>query len=85
MYSGGIPRSLPIPGWSLKNVCVLRSMNDAIYISKNCVDKNVVIIGASFIGMELASALVSKSKSVTVCGVNNVPFERILGKEVIFC
>jgi len=59
-------------------------MNDANYISKQCIDKNIVMIGASFIGMELASALVSKSKSVTVCDIFAVPFEPILGKEVTF-
>ena len=79
---GGTPRTLPIPGWSLKNVCVLRSMNDARFISQQCLNKNVVMIGASFIGMELASALVDKSKSVTVCDIFAVPFEPILGKEV---
>ena len=82
---GGTPRNLPIPGWTLKNVCSLRSLDDATYISEQCVDKNVLICGASFIGMELASAVISKAKSVTVCDVFNVPFEQALGKEVCCC
>lgn len=79
---GAHPRTLPIPGWDLKNVFVLRNPLDAHAISTQAKDRHVVICGASFIGMELASALVSKAKSVTVCEFFSVPFERILGTEV---
>ena len=80
--SGGRPRTLPIPGWDLKNVFVLRTPEDANAISKQAKDRHVVIFGASFIGMELASALVPKAKSVSVCDFFSVPFERVLGTEV---
>jgi len=42
----------------------------------------VAIIGSSFIGMEVAASIVQKCKSVTVVGMESVPFERVLGLEV---
>jgi hypothetical protein len=43
----------------------------------------MVVIGSSFISMELVAAL-SKRKlaSIDVIGMEETPFERILGKEV---
>ena len=61
---------------------VLRTPDDANAIVKAATDKNVVVCGASFIGMEVASCLVSKAKKLSVCEFFSVPFERILGKEV---
>ena len=61
---------------------VLRNPDDANKIGEQAKDRDVVICGASFIGMELASSLSSKAKSISVCEFFSVPFERILGKEV---
>lgn len=80
--TGGSPRTLPIPGWDLKNVFVLRTPDDARAIVRAAADKNVVICGASFIGMEVAASLVTKAKSVSVCEFFKVPFERVLGAKV---
>jgi len=80
--TGGSPRTLPIPGWESKNVFVLRTPDDAKAIYHASIDKKVVICGASFIGMEVASSLVSKAKKVSVCEFFKVPFERVLGREV---
>jgi len=43
----------------------------------------VVVIGSSFISMELVAAM-SKRKlaSIDVVGVEEVPFQRVLGKEI---
>nr|KAG5700607.1 hypothetical protein BaRGS_015403 [Batillaria attramentaria] len=43
-----LPRTMPIPGIDLKNVCVLRTPDDANRIAANSEGKNVVIIGSSF-------------------------------------
>ena len=43
---------------------------------------NVVVIGSSFIGMEAASVLTKVATSVTVIGMEEVPFERVLGVKV---
>jgi hypothetical protein len=43
----------------------------------------VVIIGTSFIGMELAGAIVKKKPaSIDVIGVDAVPFAKILGEKI---
>ena len=39
------------------------------------VRKHVVIIGTSFIGMEVAAALIDHAASVTVIGRDRVPFQ----------
>ena len=44
------PRSLDIPGADLKGVCLLRSPEDGNAIAETTKDKNVVIVGTSFIG-----------------------------------
>lgn len=47
--------------------------------------KNVVVIGASFIGLESASCIKdflkekSPNTNITVCDVASVPYERVLG------
>lgn len=80
--TGGIPRRLPIPGSDLDNVYCLRVAEEAHAIAAQAEGKNLVVIGSSFIGMEVAAALVAKAKSVTVVGMEKVPFERVLGAEV---
>ena len=37
--------------------------------------KHVVVIGTSFIGMEVAAALIDHAASVTVIGRDRVPFQ----------
>jgi NADPH-dependent 2,4-dienoyl-CoA reductase/sulfur reductase-like enzyme/rhodanese-related sulfurtransferase len=58
--TGSVPRSLPIPGQSLKNVFTVSNLKDAIaikeQITKGQVEK-AVIIGGGFIGLEMAEAL----------------------------
>ena len=46
-------------------------------------DTDVVIIGTSFIGMEVSVAIMKKEpKSVTLVGMDEVPFEAILGRDI---
>lgn len=82
LATGGSPRTLDCPGADLNNVYVLRTPADASGIATNARGKNVVVVGTSFIGMEVASYLASKAKSVTVVGNGAVPFERTLGPEI---
>ena len=45
--------------------------------------KRLVVIGTSFISMEVAGTLSKKGlKSVDIVGMEGVPFESILGEEV---
>ena len=45
-------------------------------------DKRVVVIGTSFIGMEVASYLSDKASSVECIDIAAVPFERVLGGRI---
>ncbi|EMR68680.1 putative monodehydroascorbate reductase protein [Eutypa lata UCREL1] len=84
LATGGAPRYLPLQGFKvLGNIFVLRTIHDA----KNIVaaigekGKKIVIVGSSFIGMEIAAAT-SSDNDVTIIGMESVPLERVLGKEV---
>ncbi|CAG8568422.1 4419_t:CDS:10 [Paraglomus brasilianum] len=82
--TGAKPRSIPIPGNDLGNVFCLRVVHDNTKIDQAIgtgEKKNVVIIGSSFIGMEVAS-IAAKRANVTVVGIEKVPFERHLGEKV---
>ena len=43
---------------------------------------NAVVVGSSFIGMEVATSLLARGLSVTVVGPDAVPFARVLGEPV---
>ncbi|KAL4762336.1 putative AIF-like mitochondrial oxidoreductase (Nfrl) [Aspergillus foveolatus] len=85
LATGGVPRTLPLEGFQLlENIFRLRTVTDvqrilnAIGEEKN---KKVVIIGSSFIGMEVGNAL-SKDNEVTIVGQESAPMERVMGTEV---
>ncbi|XP_040194314.1 apoptosis-inducing factor 3-like isoform X1 [Rana temporaria] len=80
--TGSRPRELQYPGSSLKNVFYLRSPEDATAVSKEATGKNVVIMGSSFIGMEVAAFLSDKANSVSVIGKSSVPFQAVLGNQI---
>ncbi len=74
---------LPIEGASLPHVHTLRTLGDSRAIaSKITAGIPVVILGASFIGLEAAASLRARGAEVTVVGPEPVPLARILGPEV---
>lgn len=84
LATGGTPRLLPLQGFKvLENIFTLRNIDDTKKIVDAIGDKGkkIVIIGSSFIGMEVANAT-AKDNSVTVVGMETVPLERVLGKEI---
>ncbi|KAH8808040.1 hypothetical protein F5884DRAFT_821504 [Xylogone sp. PMI_703] len=84
LATGGSPRTLPLPGFKeLQNIFVLRTVPHvkAINAAVGEGKKNIVIIGSSFIGMEVGNAL-AKNNNVTIVGMEKAPLERILGEEV---
>lgn len=83
LATGGATRRLNIPGSDLKNVCLLRSFcdADAIIETANRASR-VVVVGASFIGMEAAASLRERGLNVTVVAPSREPFETTLGPEV---
>ncbi|XP_014667880.1 PREDICTED: apoptosis-inducing factor 3-like isoform X2 [Priapulus caudatus] len=80
--TGGTPRTLDCPGSDLENIFVLRTPDDGNLIAERAKQKKVIIIGTSFIGMEVAAFLAGKAGSVSVIGHGNVPFERVLGAQI---
>jgi NADPH-dependent 2,4-dienoyl-CoA reductase/sulfur reductase-like enzyme len=73
-----------MPGFKdLSNIHLLRQINDTQSIINAVGDKGkkIVVIGSSFIGMEVANAL-AKENTVTVVGMESAPLERVMGKEV---
>lgn len=84
LATGGSPRNLPLPGFKeLGNIFLLRTVPHVKSILSAIGDKNkkIVVIGSSFIGMEVANA-VAKDNDVTVVGMEKAPLERIMGEEV---
>lgn len=81
---GGQPKRLPIEGANLLNVYTLRNFQDAQAIHDACVEgQRAVVIGTSFISMELVNAIGKKKlQSLDVIGIEEVPFEAVLGKEI---
>ena len=81
---GGTPNRLPkLPGHHLPGVFTLRTQADADALLAAAKDaKQVVVIGASFIGMEAASSLIGEGRAVTVIAQEKVPFARVLGPEI---
>lgn len=80
---GGIPQRPDFEGIALFGVHVLRSIEQADAILEEVdITKKLVIIGNSFIGMELASALRSRDVAVQVIAQNPLPFEAQFGKEI---
>lgn len=83
LATGGTPRTLRVPGATLKNIFTLREQADAdAIITTKHEGARAVVIGASFIGLEAANALASTGVKVTVVGLEAVPLERVLGPRV---
>ncbi|CAE6416459.1 unnamed protein product [Rhizoctonia solani] len=81
---GSAPRRLPIEGADLGNVLTLRTIGDAKQIDDVLKEgKRIAFVGSSFISMELV-VVASKRKlaSLDVIGMEEVPFQNVLGKEV---
>lgn len=65
--TGGVPIHLSVPGASLPGVHYLRSVDDALAIrSRASSGARAVVVGAGFIGMELAASLTALGVKVTV-------------------
>ncbi|KAF2681023.1 hypothetical protein K458DRAFT_444904 [Lentithecium fluviatile CBS 122367] len=86
LATGGTPRWLPLEGLKgdLGNVFLLRTLPDAQNIVKAVGDndKKIVVVGSSFIGMEVGNCLASMKNDVTVVGMEDAPMERVMGKKV---
>jgi NADPH-dependent 2,4-dienoyl-CoA reductase/sulfur reductase-like enzyme/nitrite reductase/ring-hydroxylating ferredoxin subunit len=78
--TGAEPVRLPIDGADQPHVHVLRTLADSRAIAAAA--SPVVIIGSSFIGLEVAASLRARGVDVTVVAPDAVPLARVLGDEV---
>ncbi|KAH9481675.1 Apoptosis-inducing factor 1 [Psilocybe cubensis] len=84
LAAGGTPRRLPIEGAKLQNVFTFRGIDDSKKVDAAAKEgKKMVVIGSSFISMELVAAVSQrKLASIDVIGMEEFPFENVLGKAI---
>ncbi len=80
---GAEPRRLAVPGAELDGVLYLRSVRDSDALRER-LDRGgaVVVVGAGWIGAEVAASARRRGLEVTVIDPASVPLERVLGPEV---
>lgn len=83
LATGAEPVRLALPGGNLPHVHYLRTLADSrALVASALVSKRAVVIGASFIGLEVAASLRARNIDVHVVGLETCPMEKILGAEV---
>jgi NADPH-dependent 2,4-dienoyl-CoA reductase/sulfur reductase-like enzyme/nitrite reductase/ring-hydroxylating ferredoxin subunit len=80
LATGAEPLRLKIAGDDLPHVCYLRTLADSRRIIEKAKDaKRAVVIGSSFIGLEVAWSLRERKLEVAVVGKGSVPLEKVGG------
>lgn len=83
LATGSTPLRLKVRGAEADYVHTLRSLADCRRIIDDADGaERAVVVGASFIGMEVAAALRQRGLEVTVVAPEDVPFEKVLGVDV---
>jgi len=83
LATGARPRRLTLPGADLEGVHELRTLADCEALRERLRDgARVAVIGAGWIGSEVAASARQKGLDVTVIEPMSVPLERVLGPEV---
>ena len=81
--TGADPVQLPIPGSPLIPIFYLRTTADArAIIAKAEGARRALVIGASFIGLEVSASLRKRGSDVDVVAPDTLPLERVMGPEI---
>jgi len=83
LCTGASPRPLPLPGADLPGVRYLRLMGDSDALrAAITAPSRVVVIGAGWIGSEVAASARQMGAEVAIIAPGAVPLQRVLGQEV---
>jgi NADPH-dependent 2,4-dienoyl-CoA reductase/sulfur reductase-like enzyme/nitrite reductase/ring-hydroxylating ferredoxin subunit len=81
--TGADPIRLQIDGAASTQLHYLRSFADSrAIIAKLGSARHAIVVGASFIGLEVAASLRERGLDVHVVGLEKIPMERVLGPEL---
>ncbi|MFI2609705.1 NAD(P)/FAD-dependent oxidoreductase [Kitasatospora sp. NPDC018619] len=83
LTTGSVPRRLPVPGADQDGVLYLRRVEDSDRIRAALrPGARIAVVGAGWIGLEVAAAAREAGAEVTVLEALELPLLRVLGREV---